>query len=138
MRAAALALLFSFVAGMSHAADNTSSIVGIWYGRGQPSDEREDFIDHFRADGSFLSIFRKYENCEVQWEFAQTGHWRLEGSTLVANVETAAGQPITRMERYAVEFTAPRELHVRHIETNYLFRMRRQDNYRFPICEPGV
>ncbi len=138
MRAALLGLLLSFAAGIANAADTPQSVVGIWYGRGQPVDEREDFIDHFRADGSFVSFFRKYEKCELQWQFSQTGHWRLEGLTLITNVKTAAGKPVARMERYGVEFTAPRELHVRHIETNYLFRMRRQENYRFPLCEPGV
>ena len=63
MRAALLGLLLSFAAGIANAADTPQSVVGIWYGRGQPVDEREDFIDHFRADGSFVSFFRKYEKC---------------------------------------------------------------------------
>ena len=123
---------------LAHGAEIAPPIAGFWYSRGQPHDSREENIDAFFADGRFVSLFRKYENCQVQWETAHTGTWRLEGKELVTVVEDAARAVGERTQRYAVEHLTPRELHLRHLATGYVFKARRQDNPRFPICEAGA
>ena len=133
-----VAALAGLITGAAQGAEDTPPIVGFWYSRGQPQDAREENIDVFYPDGRFVSLFRKYENCEVQWETAQTGKWRLEGTALITIVENTARNENDRTQRYTVELVVQRELHLRHLGTGYVFKARRQDNPRFPICEAGA
>jgi hypothetical protein len=55
----------------------TASIVGIWFGRGEPEDKNEVWLDHVNADGTWVSEF---ETCrgKTAMHHVDSGTWRLD------------------------------------------------------------
>ncbi len=70
-------------------------MVGIWFGSGQPGDQSQMYIDHFNADGSFRNQHRQCAQGKIADESREAGRWRMEGNTLVIDIATVNGQPVT-------------------------------------------
>jgi hypothetical protein len=120
------------------AASLAESVVGIWYGKGQPDDPEIVYLDFFGADGSFLSEFRKYERCEIVWQQVESGTWSMEGNVQKIVKSSVNDQPTHAEQEYVIEDVTEREIRARHVGTDYLFVERRVERFEFPNCNVGV
>jgi len=129
----AAALLVSGVAPAQ-----TVSLVGNWYGVGEPNDPNISYIDSYRADGTFHSEFRKCERGEVVWRQIETGKWSVANGVLRMVSDTIDGKPDVFDNSYTIELTGAGEFHARLRKPDFLFVERRIAKFEFPPCYVGA
>ncbi|MGD0141958.1 MAG: hypothetical protein ABSC92_02245 [Rhizomicrobium sp.] len=89
--AVAIAATMSF--GMADAAGG--SVVGDWYGIGQPDDKDMAYLDHIKADGTYVSEFEVCKGKKSE-RHVESGMW--SGSSDITRVIT------TVIDAHAVHF----------------------------------
>jgi len=124
--------------GAQAAAPATPSLTGIWYGEGQPDDPNVVYLDYFAPDGTFISEFRKYENCKVVGDSVQSGTWTSEGKVQHMVTTQIDGMPAHFEHSYTIELLNDREVHARLQQNGFLFVEQRIDRFEFPNCFRGV
>ena len=127
------ALLF-VCAAPSYAAD---SLVGIWYGKGQPDDPNVIFLDDFHADGTYVSEFRRYDGCKVIWDDVEKGNWTLKDKQVDMITTDINGFAVYYDTLYTLESLSATEQRTLHLETGYLFIETRVKKFTFPDCFVG-
>ena len=71
------ALMFLFAAAEGSAAPASApSLVGFWYGIGEPGDPEVFYIDAFSADGKFNAEYRKCEKGKLIYQQTQSERGR--------------------------------------------------------------
>jgi hypothetical protein len=73
-------------------ASNSSNIVGIWFGRGEPEDKSEAWLDHINADGTWVSEF---ETChgKIAFHHVESGTWRMDNGVERDFGQVSDGRP---------------------------------------------
>jgi hypothetical protein len=78
-----------------------ASIVGDWYGRGQPGgDSITVYLDHIKADGTFVSEFEKCVGKKGS-DIIESGTWTASPDILRINTKVANGKPYFFQTDYA-------------------------------------
>ncbi len=87
------AALASFVPPMSAQGSERSPIVGIWFGRGEPEDKNEVWLDHVNADGTWMSEF---ETCrgKIAQHHVESGTWRMDNGVERDFGQVSDGHPV--------------------------------------------
>jgi hypothetical protein len=95
MRWLAAALVMTIPA---HAA--APSIVGNWFGTGQPGDKTSMYLDKFQADGKFHSDFRECQKGKAL-DSNEDGTWSMTGNLITLQVQLHNGSfaPVTELYR---------------------------------------
>ena len=119
-------------------AAQTSSLIGNWYGVGEPDDPSISYIDSYRADGTFHSEFRKCVRGEAVWHQVETGKWSLKDGVLRMVSDTIDGKPEIFDNSYAIELTGVDEFHARLRNPDFLFVEKRIAKFEFPPCYVGA
>lgn len=131
MRCAAV-LLFCLVASSASAAP---SLVGTWFGYGQPDGKDSMYLDHFLANGQLHSQFR---DCIKGKHFDSTedGTWSVKGDILTIKIERHNDTPAPRTDAYRlISVTADRFQDV-YIRLNFPFDEHRvDDKFEMPSCQ---
>jgi hypothetical protein len=139
--AATATLAASFPPGPA-CANKPASIVGFWFGRGEPQDKNEVWLDRVNADGTWVSQF---ETChgKLAEHHVQGGTWRMDNGIERDFGKVFDGHP-TRFEfDYATVSNDGRTWSYRLSATNpthpeaigYLFTARRVGaDFRLPGC----
>jgi hypothetical protein len=98
-----LGLVTVFVAIASlrpaNAASASTSIVGDWFGSGQPHDEKMAYLDHIKADGTYVSEFERCKG-KVTIRSVQSGRWSASPDILRINTNIVDGKPATFQTDY--------------------------------------
>lgn len=135
------ALVLLAAAGHVSAAPAPSappSVVGIWYGIGEPDDPEVFYIDAFSADGKFNAEYRKCEKGKVIYRQTQSGTWKMADGVLTINSTVINGKPDKFDHSYTIEMLSATELHARLHDRDFLFVERRVQKFEFPDCYYGV
>ncbi len=115
------------------------TLVGNWYGIGQPSDPDVFYIDSYHADGTFNSEYRKCVKGKLDYQQTQSGKWTYRGGVLTMNANMIDGKPGTFDHSYTIESLTFTEFQARlHDPTNYLYVQNRIPKFEFPPCYLGV
>lgn len=127
------ALLFCLMASAASAAP---SLVGTWFGYGQPDSKDSMYLDHFLANGELHSQFRDCFKGVVLDDSTEDGTWSVKGDILTVKIERHNGKPAPRTDTYRLtSVTADRFKDV-YVPLNFPFdEMRVADNFKMPGCE---
>lgn len=120
------------------AAGAESSLIGNWYGVGEPDDPNISYIDSYNADGTFHSEFRRCEHGEVVWRQTETGKWTVNNGVLRMISDTIDGKPDRFDNSYRIELTTANEFHARLMQPDFLFVEKRIAKFEFPPCYVGA
>jgi hypothetical protein len=139
--AALAALMLVFAAAQGSAAPAPSrapTLVGFWYGIGEPGDPGVFYVDAFHADGKFNAMYGKCEAGEVVARQTQAGTWKIEDGVLTINSTVINGRPGRFDHSYTIEMLSATEFHARLHDPDFLFVERRIPKFEFPPCYLGV
>ena len=130
-------LLLAVFCGSASAA-GAPSLVGFWYGIGEPDDPDIFYIDAYHADGTFNSEYRKCEKGKLIYQQTQSGKWSVANGTLTMNADMVNGLPDRFDHSYTIEMLTEREFHARYHNPDYLFKETRIPAFEFPPCYLGA
>jgi hypothetical protein len=135
------ALLFVVMAGNGAAAPAPSgppTLVGFWYGIGEPGEPDMFYVDAFHADGKFNAMYAKCEKGQLVNQQTQAGTWKVEDGVLTINSTVINGKPGKFDHSYTIELLTATEFHARLHDVDFLFVERRIPRFEFPPCFLGV
>lgn len=110
------------------------SLVGYWYGLGEPNDPGTYYIDWFHADGRFSAEYRKCDKGKVVFKQTAAGTWKLAKDVLTISVTLSDGKPTRWDQVYTMESLTPTEFQARYQENDFLFIEIRIPTFDFPAC----
>jgi hypothetical protein len=132
MKGAAACLICCLMAFPARAAP---SLVGIWFGQGQPYDKRSMYIDRFFANGKYRSEFRDCQKDKAE-DSNEDGTWSVKGDILTINVERHNGVAAPRSETYRLTLVTPTRFKDIYLPLNFPFDEHRvDDKFVMPACE---
>ena len=132
MSAAAFCLIVCLAAFPARAA---SSLVGIWFGQGQPYDKRSMYIDRFMANGRFRSEFRDCRGPKAE-DSDEEGIWSVKGDILTIQVERRNGVADPRTETYRLISVTQTRFKDVFLPLNFPFDEHRVDaKFVMPDCQ---
>jgi hypothetical protein len=119
-----------------------SQIVGIWFGRGEPEDKNEVWLDRVNADGTWVSEF---ETCrgKTSEHHVEGGIWRMDNGVERDFGQVSDGHPTHFEFDYATVSNNGQTWSYRLAATDlkypnvvgYVFTARRVDaDFRLPGC----
>jgi hypothetical protein len=112
-----------------------SSMVGTWFGQGQPNSKESMYIDRMRADGSWRGEYRTCIKGKSS-DQVQEGRWSLTGDTLILKVEIVDGHREVRTDNYKMlARTATAQKYV-SLGWNFPYTPKKMaDDFQMPSCE---
>ena len=119
------------------AAPVAPTLVGNWYGIGEPGDPDIFYIDSFHGDGTFNAEYRKCEKGKVIYRQTQSGRWRFADGVLTLNSTVINGLPGRFDHYYTIVSMNLTEFQARLHEPDFLFVEKRVPNFEFPPCYLG-
>ena len=120
------------------AASAAPTVVGFWYGVGEPGDPEVFYIDAFSADGKFNAEYRKCEKGKLIYTQTQSGTWKVVDGVLTINSTMINGKPGNFDHSYTIELLSATEFQARLHDPDFLFVERRIPKFEFPDCYYGV
>jgi len=119
---------------MALPASAAPSLVGIWFGQGQPYDKRSMYIDRFMANGKYRSEFRDCHKDGADDSY-EDGTWSVKGDILTINVERHDGVAAPRSETYRLTLVTPTRFKDVYLPLNFPFDEHRVDEkFVMPDC----
>ena len=113
-------------------------MVGTWFGQGQPQDKAAMYIDRMRPGGSWRGEYRTCMRGKAVDQL-QTGHWSVEGDTLILKVETVDGIAAPRTDTYKMLAHSPaaqKYLSLQRTAWDFPYTPQRvADDFQMPSCE---
>ncbi|MEI7791382.1 MAG: hypothetical protein WCJ15_09435 [Alphaproteobacteria bacterium] len=113
-----------------------STMVGTWFGQGQPDDKSAMYIDRMRADGTWRGEYRVCIKGKPPKDDIQEGRWKLAGDILTLGVETVGGQFWPRTDTYKILEHSPKAQ--KYLSLGYKFTYTPQrvaDDFKMPSCD---
>src|SRR3954468_9920435 len=96
-----IGLLFCLAASLALIAPSWAvpSLVGTWFGQGQPDSKESMYLDHFLANGLMHSQFR---DCikDKAYDSSEDGTCSVKGDLLTIKIERHNGMPAPRTDTY--------------------------------------
>jgi hypothetical protein len=130
MRALCLALCLVF-----SAAQAAPSVVGTWFGKGQPDNKDSMYLDHFLANGQLHSQFRDCLNGKA-YDASEDGTWSVAGNILTIKVALHSGKPAPRTDVYRLVSVTAQGFKDVYLPLNFPFDERRvEDSFTMPDCQ---
>ncbi|HKU53872.1 MAG TPA: hypothetical protein VJP60_00795 [Rhizomicrobium sp.] len=132
MRRLAVGLICNLVILPASAAP---SLVGIWFGQGQPGDKQSMYLDHFLGNGELHSQFRDCRNGKP-YDSTEDGTWSVKGDILTVNVARHDGMPAPRTDVYRLTSVTAKRFRDVYLPLNFPFDERRVDEkFVMPDCQ---
>ncbi len=133
------AVIVLSVAGQAASAPAAApTVVGFWYGMGEPGDPDVFYIDAFGPDGKFNAEYRKCEKGKLIYSQTQSGTWKVADGVLTINSTMINGKPGKFDHSYTIEMLSATEFHARLHDNDFLFVEKRIPKFEFPDCYYGV
>jgi hypothetical protein len=113
-----------------------STMVGTWFGQGQPNSKESMYIDRMRADGSWRGEYRTCVKGKSSSEQIQEGRWSLSGDMLILKVELVDGRREPRIDNYKMlAHSATTQKYV-SMGWNFPYKPKKMpDDFQMPSCE---
>lgn len=132
LRSRVLAAATAFV--LFPAAANAESIVGNWYGEGQPNDPNYVWIAHFYPGGNYVAQFRVCHG-NAGADDIDKGVWTYAGGINDVVTLEANGHPMYSDDRYDTVSLDAKKFVYKHEATGFVFTARRvDDKFELPSC----
>ena len=110
------------------------SLVGTWFGQGQPGDKQSMYLDRLTADGKIHSRFRDCRDGKTI-DSAEEGSWSLMGSTLTIQIELHNGQFMPRTDVYWLDSASAKDFKISYLPLNFPYDEQRvDDRFEMPAC----
>ena len=114
---------------------SAASLLGNWFGTGQPDDRSEMYIDHFLPGGVFRAEHRWCRQGKAL-DHSQTGRWSLAGDTLTIHVDTEGELRVGRDDVYRIVSLDDRRQTSVYLPMNFSYKDTRvDDGFRMPECD---
>ncbi|HEY2010293.1 MAG TPA: lipocalin family protein [Rhizomicrobium sp.] len=111
------------------------SLVGTWFGQGQPGDKQSMYLDRLTADGKIHSRFRDCRNGKTI-DSTEEGTWSLMGNTLTIQVELHNGLFMPRTDVYRLDSANAKDFRISYLPLNFPYDERRvDDRFEMPSCQ---
>jgi hypothetical protein len=111
------------------------SLVGTWFGQGEPHDKTQMYLDHFLPNGEIHSQFRTCVKGKPT-DSTEDGVWKVTGNTLVINVARHDGFPAPREDVYRLYLVTAQRFKETYLKLNFPFDERRvPEDFKMPSCE---
>lgn len=111
------------------------SLVGTWFGQGQPGDKQSMYLDRLTADGQIHSRFRDCHNGK-ETNSSEDGTWSLSGSTLTIQINFHNGVLMPRTDIYHLDSASAKDFKITYLLFNFLYDERRvDDKFDMPSCQ---
>jgi hypothetical protein len=111
------------------------SLVGTWFGQGQPGDKQSMYLDRLTADGKIHSRFRDCPNGKPI-DSNEEGTWSLMGATLTIQVTLHNGQFMPRTDIYRLDSADAKGFRISYLPLNFPYDERRvEDRFEMPPCQ---
>ena len=130
------AALFAVLAfDVPASAATPATLLGNWFGTGQPEDRSKMYLDHFLPGGVFRAEHRWCVKGKAL-DHAQAGRWSLAGKTLTIHVVTEGEVRVERDDVYRIDqIDAHRQVSV-YLPENFTYRDTRvDDGFKMPDCD---
>ena len=116
-------------------ASAAPSLVGTWFGQGQPNDKQSMYLDHFLANGQLHSQFRDCRNGKA-FDSSEDGAWSVKGDILTINVARHDGVPAPRTDVYRLTSVTATRFKDIYLPLNFPFDEHRvDDKFVMPDCQ---
>ncbi|HKQ09722.1 MAG TPA: hypothetical protein VJS85_00920 [Rhizomicrobium sp.] len=116
-------------------ASAAPSLVGTWFGQGQPGDKQSMYLDHFLGNGELHSQFRDCRNGKP-YDSTEDGTWSVKGDILTVNVARHDGMPAPRTDVYRLTSVSANRFKDVYLPLNFPFDERRVDKkFAMPDCQ---
>jgi hypothetical protein len=111
------------------------SLVGTWFGTGQPYDKGGMYIDRMLANGEIHSKFRSCRNGKPE-DGTEDGTWSVAGGILTISIISHDGQFAPRVDTYRIVSVTQDRYKEIFLRLNYPYDSRRVDaKFAMPSCE---
>ena len=129
-------LLISFLMIGAPVQAAPSTMIGTWFGHGQPEDKSAMYIDRMRPDGTWRGEYRVCLKGKPSSDQTQTGRWKLDGDILTLGVETVGGQFWPRTDLYKMLAHDKNSQKYLSIGRKFVYTPQRvADDFQMPSCE---
>jgi len=120
---------------MALPASAAPSLVGTWFGQGQPNDKQSMYLDHFLANGELHSQFRDCRSGKA-YDSTEDGTWSVKGDILTINVARHDGVPAPRTDVYRLTSVTATRFKDIYLPLNFPFDEHRvDDKFVMPDCQ---
>lgn len=111
------------------------SLVGTWFGQGEPHDKEQMYLDRFLPNGEIHSQFRTCVKGKPH-DAAEDGTWKVIGNILTIKVARHNGFPALREDVYRLDLVTPQRFKEVYLALDFPFDERRvADDFKMPSCE---
>jgi hypothetical protein len=111
------------------------SLVGSWFGQGQPDSKESMYLDHFLANGQIHSLFRDCLKGKA-YDSTEDGTWSVAGDILTVRVARHDGMPAPRTDTYRLTSVTAHEFKHIYLLLNFPFDEHRVDgSFAMPSCQ---
>ena len=127
--------------GQANAYDR-STVVGDWFGRGEPQDKNIFYLDHTNADGTWVSEFERCRGKTAE-HHVESGSWRFDNGIEHDVGQVSDGRPAHFKFDYAIVSNSGQKMSYRIVAADpadplvmgYLFTsVRVSTDFRLPGC----
>ena len=130
-------LFLSLVLGLSlsqSVSGSPPSLVGFWYGEGQPEDPSVYWLAHLDSDGQFSAVFRFCAR-RPGFDLKESGIWSYSGRVATLVTRDLNGHVVRQTERYDTLTYDGRKHVYRHERTGFVFTaIRVGADFEVPPC----
>jgi hypothetical protein len=128
----AVGVIFCLVSAPASAAP---SLVGTWFGYGQPDSKDSMYLDRFLPNGQLHSQFRDCIKGKPI-DSSEDGDWKVSGNILTIHIALHNGRPAPRTDVYRLTSVTPQGFKDVYIPLNFPFDERRVENgFTMPGCQ---
>jgi hypothetical protein len=111
------------------------SLVGSWFGHGQPDDKGAMYLDRMLPNGIFSVHHR---TCIKGKAFDQVaaGRWAQSGNGFTITIQTVNGEERPRADAYRIVSIDAQKQHYIYLPTNFAYHARRvAGDFKMPACD---
>ena len=111
------------------------SLVGTWFGYGQPDSKDSMYLDHFLAGGQLHSQFRDCIKGKA-FDSTEDGTWSVKGDILTIKITHHNGISMPRIDTYRLTSVTAKRFKDIYLPLNFPFdEMRVEDDFKMPGCQ---
>ncbi|SRR5258706_13143371 len=111
------------------------SLVGTWFGYGQPDSKDSMYLDHFLVGGQLHSQFRDCIKGKP-YDSTEDGTWSVSGNILTIKIARHNGVPMPRTDTYRLTSVTAQAFKDVYLPLNFPFDERRVDEgFTMPGCQ---
>jgi len=116
-------------------ASAAPSLVGTFFGYGQPDSKDSMYLDHFLPNGQLHSQFRDCIKGKPI-DSTEDGNWKVTGNVLTIRIAHHNGRSMPRTDVYRLVSLTPQGFKDVYIPLNFPFDERRvEDSFTMPGCQ---